>query len=353
MPFFLWYLFNIENAAMSIFKRKGSPYYYAGFSVQGRKIQECLKTSNKKVAQAIHDRRYEELRRQHNTHNIALAALRNDYLTYAQNNYAESTFRDAIYKVDRIIEFLKKRGVHYAGQITTEVFEQYKKERIKDRSPRSYNSDVDYFRRMLNLFWKDEWGSNPARLIKKIPENKSLPRAYTQEEAMRIVNSDKGVWSTLWHFILVTGCRLSEALDLKWSDIRVDMVIFRNRKSRQDLALPLPEEIIEELKSLPRYCEYVFSINGHISRHTAGCHFRRLMTRLGLKGNIHMLRHTAATHLLARGVDLATVSSILGHKNIITTQRYTHMLPDKLQDALSRSAFITPPSSEDKPRSKT
>jgi site-specific recombinase XerD len=55
---------------------------------------------------------------------------------------------------------------------------------------------------------------------------------------------------------------------------------------------------------------------------------------------VHMLRHTYASHLVMNGVDLRTVQELLGHSSIKTTQRYAHLAPDHLQDAIKKISFI-------------
>ena len=55
----------------------------------------------------------------------------------------------------------------------------------------------------------------------------------------------------------------------------------------------------------------------------------------------HGLRHTAASHLLMNGVDLRTVGAILGHKSPMMTQRYAHLSPGHLQDAIAKISFAS------------
>jgi site-specific recombinase XerD len=65
--------------------------------------------------------------------------------------------------------------------------------------------------------------------------------------------------------------------------------------------------------------------------------FKRCATRAGIEGaSIHTLRHTAASHLVMAGVDLATVARILGHRDITTTMVYAHLASDHLQGAIKR-----------------
>ena len=62
------------------------------------------------------------------------------------------------------------------------------------------------------------------------------------------------------------------------------------------------------------------------------------MRRANLDKHItfHDLRHTFASHLVMKGVDLSTVAKLMGHRDIRVTMRYSHLAPDHLQDAVDR-----------------
>jgi site-specific recombinase XerD len=65
---------------------------------------------------------------------------------------------------------------------------------------------------------------------------------------------------------------------------------------------------------------------------------KRISQKSGLSKNIytHLLRHSFATHLLQGGADLRTIQELLGHSDIRTTNRYTHLTKDHLQSAFDR-----------------
>ena len=120
--------------------------------------------------------------------------------------------------------------------------------------------------------------------------------------------------------LLVTGFRISEFLGLKRGDIRDGWVILhpgqtKNNQGREvyvgDLAAALKAKIIS---GLPSY-----------TRITKG--LSEASNALGISPKVtpHVLRHTTATRLTTAGVSLATVGKILGHKSLVTTQKYAHV----------------------------
>lgn len=63
---------------------------------------------------------------------------------------------------------------------------------------------------------------------------------------------------------------------------------------------------------------------------------KRALAKVGLDGDVHKWRHTFASHLVMNGVDIATVSRLLGHHSIEMTMKYSHLAPDHLQTAVNQ-----------------
>ena len=55
--------------------------------------------------------------------------------------------------------------------------------------------------------------------------------------------------------------------------------------------------------------------------------------------DLHTLRHTAATRMLKRGMNIRAVQKVLGHKSLTTTQRYTHLTIDDLKEEMERAGL--------------
>ena len=157
---------------------------------------------------------------------------------------------------------------------------------------------------------------------------------------------ESGVYE-LYYIALVTGLRRGELLGLKWKDIDLDNGIIRVQRQVARIDgevveaplktknsyrnIPIPNDAVEILKTQKKTTagEYVFPSpnGGPISPDSVGNMLHRVLKRAGLpKVRFHDLRHTFATLALQNGVDIKTVSSMLGHYSAgFTLDTYTHV----------------------------
>lgn len=146
--------------------------------------------------------------------------------------------------------------------------------------------------------------------------------------------------------IYACGLRLSEGAHLKTGDIDSGrmLVWVRNGKGGKDRSVPLPERILELLR---QYWEkghpqpWLFPSprgNRPISLSSLQRTFHDVVRQGGIDkpASVHTLRHSYATHLLERGVNLRVIQSLLGHSSPNTTAIYTH-LTENVVDHLSTS----------------
>ena len=196
-------------------------------------------------------------------------------------------------------------------------------------------------------------GFNPCRSVEKYPE-RSRERFLTDAEFTRLGRVlDEAVDSgaapltavTAIRLLMLTGCRKSEILTLRWSDVDLDAGELRLADSKTGpRAVHLPPTAVELLEALPRRKDspWVFPGNDRDGRYSGGGldhAWRTVRAAAGLEDvRMHDLRHSFASRALALGETLPVIGKLLGHSDIETTARYAHLARDSIHDAAERIA---------------
>jgi integrase/recombinase XerD len=187
---------------------------------------------------------------------------------------------------------------------------------------------------------------NPAAEIELPRRPRTLPRALSPAEAERLIDAATGVSPralrdrALVELLYGAGLRISEALGAAKTAVDLDgqtvRVIGKGNKER---IVPLGRPAVEAVR---RYLAlgrphldrrhrpdlFLNARGGALTRAGAFLILRRLAEKAGLEpGRVHphLLRHSFATHLLEGGADLRSVQEMLGHADLATTERYTHI----------------------------
>jgi integrase/recombinase XerD len=151
--------------------------------------------------------------------------------------------------------------------------------------------------------------------------------------------------------IYACGLRLSEGLNLKAQDIDSSRMLLwvRNGKGGKDRCVPLPERLLELLREYwKRHRPRLYLFPNQKKREplcatTLQKTFKIVLLQSGIRkeASIHTLRHSYATHLLERGINLRVIQELLGHQSPQTTARYTHLTDKsfhKLAETVNRLA---------------
>jgi len=193
---------------------------------------------------------------------------------------------------------------------------------------------------------------NPAHRFKQLKEPVYLERYLSPDEAERLLEALRASESPLLQFIipflLLTGARKGEALKARWEyiDLTTGSWIIPMTKSGKPRHVPLSRGAIDILLAVKQRvysdigeCTWVFPklITGR--PYTALFHsWDKARKSVGLGDvRIHDLRHSFASALVNRGMTLYDVKEILGHANIMTTQRYAHLSRQRLKEAVSQA----------------
>jgi integrase/recombinase XerD len=192
---------------------------------------------------------------------------------------------------------------------------------------------------------------NPAELIQPPKQPQTLPRVLSTAEVERFfaaieLDSLYGMRDrTLFEMVYSGGLRISEAAELRLSNLFLDEGVLRVRgKGDRERLVPIGEQAERWLR------EYLLSVRPHlqkpgrrsdhlflsmrgtgISRKGIWKRFKEICRAAGVEAKVHTLRHSFATHLLSGGADLRSVQELLGHADIGTTQIYTHVENEELR----------------------
>ena len=139
--------------------------------------------------------------------------------------------------------------------------------------------------------------------------------------------------------LLLTGCRKSEILTLRWSDYREGQLFLRDSKTGPRMVW-LSQPARDVLDGLDRSGQWVFPApRGRGSRNKGWLEgfWDEVRAEAGLRGvRLHDLRHTHASVALRQGETVLTIARLLGHRNPETTLKYTHLADKTVMDAAER-----------------
>lgn len=142
-----------------------------------------------------------------------------------------------------------------------------------------------------------------------------------------------------------TGMRVGELCNLKVRhfDFSTNTIKILETKTDQPRIVPIPHDLLDRVGNSLKGKEsdewaFTNSLGNKFSNQTVWRDLQRRVKEAGIKKRayVHLYRHSFATIMLASGCPLPLVSEILGHRNISTTQRYTHLLVSQLSDAMTK-----------------
>ncbi|MBL7128509.1 MAG: site-specific integrase [Ignavibacteria bacterium] len=219
-----------------------------------------------------------------------------------------------------------------------EDFEKYLKDIVCENSILTYFNSL---KAVLNIAVKEKFiGVNPFTYYRKMrkPDVERVYLTINELRKLASTESDRPEIKRAFLFACNTGLRLSDVQNLKWENIRGDKLDYRQQKTQGFEYLPLSstaQKLIykDGRKILKMPNEKVFELP---SQQTITLALKRWSKIAGITKKItfHTARHTFATVALTRGVDLYTVSKLLGHTDIKNTQIYARVVDDKKQAAI-------------------
>lgn len=199
--------------------------------------------------------------------------------------------------------------------------------------------------------------TNPAEGLRGPRQDKKLPHFLSREDIVRLLEAppaetplglrDRALLETLYS----AGLRVSELTGLNLDDLDFDgaLATVRGKGRKERLALLGPQA----LSALRSWLESRPTVVGHrvqpavflnqrgtrLTSRSVGRLLEKYLTQAGLdrRTSPHTLRHSFATHLLDAGADIRSVQELLGHRSLTTTQIYTHVTTQRLQETYQKA----------------
>jgi len=198
--------------------------------------------------------------------------------------------------------------------------------------------------------------TNPAKPLRNPRKQQKLPHFLTSDEIGQLLDApdtqnrlgcrDQAILETLYS----TGVRVSELVGIDFGDVDFEQAVVRVRgKGRRERYAPLGSFAIGSIqkwvkasgrKAMP-LDEPLFTnrLGGRLTSRSVGRMLEKYLQAAGLdeRTTPHTLRHSFATHLLDGGADIRSVQELLGHRSLVTTQIYTHLMTAALKKAYEKS----------------
>ena len=327
--------------------KKGRERWYIDYRDEnGKRIQKVVKTALLKQEALISLQT--EVARIFDREHHQTPKVKNFYFSQFVEMYIENyakvnkrSWKDDQYRLHKFETFF---GNVYLKEITGLEIEKFKLSKQKDGTKKStVNRYLAILKRLYNV--AIEWGyanENPVRHVKLYPENDNLmERILTPEEEDCLFEAASEHLRPILVVALNTGMRRGEILNLHWHqiDLYSREIRVEKTKSGKSRVVDINSVLFEEfrrLKNERQNSPYVFP------NPNTGEPYKKLQTsftgacrRAGIVGlRMHDLRHTFASRLVERGVDLIRVKELLGHSTVRITERYTHSNKDGRKQAV-------------------
>jgi site-specific recombinase XerD len=272
---------------------------------------------------------------------VTFAELAKDALEYSENH--KISYADDKVRMAKLRDWIGQRP---AESVSPQQIEHWLLSKAEELKPATLNR----YRALLSLTYRlgmqnGKVLSNPARLVRQRKEDNGRIRFLSPEEeqALRgVIQNDYFQHQAELDLALNTGLRRGEQYNLTWNCIDLDrkQLTVPRSKNGETRHVPLNDVAIYALRSLQASrngTPFVFLATNGTRLCSPRFWFDAAVEDAKLSDfTWHCLRHTFASRLVMRGVDLRTVQELMGHKTIQMTVRYAHLAPQHQLAAVQR-----------------
>ena len=318
-------------------ERWGIEYY-----CHGRRIRKMIGTSKKVALDVLQKRRVEIAENRHldvkKEKKAKLFELIADYTRlHAQGKKSfKSSFEVSLKTIAAFF------GNVYLRDITVKHIEEYRDAQKKaGLSDGTINRRMACLKGMFNkaIAW-DLADTNPVKKVKFKKETNQRIRYLEEAELTKLLENSSPRLQAIIKFAVNTGMRKGEIQKMKWQDVDIEknMITIPETKNGYIRYVPINQTVRDVLISVPKHKDSPFVFGD--KRTGKPYNFRKAFQTALENSEItdfrfHDLRHTFASYLAMRGVDLNTIRELLGHRSIAMTLRYSHLSKDHKMRAVT------------------
>lgn len=254
----------------------------------------------------------------------------------------------------RYAQTMEESGVDVIEEVAADHVSRYVRGLSRlGLAPASVARNVSAVRSLHRFLVAESYAEGDPTAALEVPKRaQGLPKALSVEDTLRLLETPDranplGIRdAALLEFLYASGSRVSEAVQLDLTDVELDeRVAVVTGKGNKQRIVPLGRPAVAaieaylpvrlDLRGSRRDREHLFvnARGGGLSRQGAWQIVKKNARTAGLDDaavSPHVLRHSAATHMIEGGADLRTVQEMLGHASISTTQIYTRVSPQHL-----------------------
>jgi len=277
-----------------------------------------------------------------------------DYLLN-EKHYSENTLTAYINDIQTLVDFLTNEDLGDLHYLTSRIAKFYVASLHGRFSPKSIRRKISSVRSLYDyLISEDVIEDNPFEGVALPKVKKDLPKFIYEDEMNRFLNNidEKSVLGkrnkVIFELLYGAGLRVSELTEIRITDIDfINAQILIHGKGSKDRLVPIHDFALAEVKSYLNEARLELALKQKEHHDALFLNYRGTpLTPRGvrkilnqelekqasaMKISPHSFRHSFATHLLNRGVDLRIVQELLGHVSLSTTQIYTKISREKLQ----------------------
>lgn len=327
-------------------KRLFGEIYYADYrDSNGMRRRVSLETTNLRVAQL----KYAELIHDRNTISekqvidIEWKPFKEKLFNFMSAERAKATIK----WTKLAIKHLEDLGMpRLLRDITPMVLQKVKERMIQEGlGKHNVNRCMQALKAIMHL--GEKWGLCPKQdwtTIAKLKTPKGRVVFHTNEEIDKLLEACP---SEGWELVVLLGAdaglRRGEIAHLRWSDVDFNnnQIYVAPDKTVNHRYVPMTETLRKALEKAKKGQQTEFVINvgqgKGAHRHSKDyltAYYKQISKKAKVPSFLHKLRHTFASQLVQNGVDLYSVSKLLGHSSIKMTEIYAHLVPDTLQRAV-------------------